>query len=222
MPGRLRAALERRFEKRSWAMKIAIVGATGRIGTRLTDEALRRSHTVTAISRKASGLPKREGVTTRSADINDAAALAAAISGNEVAVVSVTFRAMSAEKVLDAVKRAGVPRLLVVGGAGSLEVKPGVALIDTPEFPDAFKPEAGAARDFLKLLKQEPTVSWTFVSPSALIAPGERTGKFRVGKDSLLVAADSRSWISMEDYAIGFLDEIERPAHVRLRFTLGY
>jgi putative NADH-flavin reductase len=203
-------------------MKIAIVGAAGRIGSRLTDEALRRGHTVTAISRKASALPQRAGVTTRDADINDTAALAAAISGNDVAVVSVTFRAMSPDKVLDAVKRSGVPRLLVVGGAASLEVKPGVALIDTPEFPNAFKPEAGAARDFLKVLKQEPAVSWTFVSPSALIAPGERTGKFRVGKDSLLVAADGKSSISMEDYAIGFLDEIDRPVHVRQRFTLGY
>lgn len=203
-------------------MKIAIVGATGKIGSRITDEALRRGHTVTAISRKATSLPKREGVTTKDADINDPAALAAAISGSDVVAVSVTFRSMSAEKVLDAVKRAGVPRLIVVGGAGSLEVKPGVALIDTPEFPEAYKPEAGAGRDFLNALKKEQAVSWTFVSPSALIAPGERTGKFRVGKDTLLVAADGKSSISIEDYAIGFVDEIERPAYPRQRFTLGY
>jgi uncharacterized protein len=203
-------------------MKIAIVGATGRIGSRILDEALRRGHTVTAIARKASASPERQGVTRRDADVNDPPALAAALAGNDVAVISVSFRAMTAEAVLDAVKRAGVPRLLVVGGAGSLEIRPGVALIDTPEFPEAFKPEAGAARDFLNALRKEQTVSWTFVSPSALIAPGERTGQFRVGKDSLLVGADGKSAISMEDYAIGFVDEIERPAHPRQRFTLGY
>jgi putative NADH-flavin reductase len=203
-------------------MKIAIVGATGRIGSRLTDEALRRGHTVTAIARKASVAPARAGVTARDADVNDTAAVAAALAGHDVAVVSVSFRAMTAEGVLNAVRNAAVPRLLVVGGAGSLEIKAGVALIDTPEFPEAFKPEAGAARDFLNVLKKERTVDWTFVSPSALIAPGERTGNFRVGKDTLLVAADGKSSISMEDFAVGFLDEIERPVHPRQRFTLGY
>jgi putative NADH-flavin reductase len=203
-------------------MKIAIVGATGRIGTRLTDEALRRGHTVTAIARKASSLPRREGVTTRDANVNDTATFAAALSGSDVAVISVNFRNTTAEAIISAVKRAGVPRLLVVGGAASLEVKPGVALIDTPEFPDAFKPEAGPGRDFLNALRQEQALNWTFVSPSALIAPGERTGKFRLGKDALLVAPDGKSSISMEDYAIGFVDEIEHPAHPRQRFTLGY
>jgi putative NADH-flavin reductase len=203
-------------------MKIAIVGATGRIGSRLTDEALRRGHTVTAIARKASALPARAGVTARDADVNDTAGVAPVLAGHDVAVVSVSFRAMTAEGVLNAVRRAGVPRLLVVGGAGSLEIKPGVALIDTPEFPEAFKPEAGAGREFLNVLKKEQTLNWTYVSPSALIAPGERTGNFRVGKDTLLVAADGKSSISMEDYAVGFLDEIERPVHHRQRFTLGY
>jgi uncharacterized protein len=203
-------------------MKIAIVGATGRIGSRLTDEALRRGHTVTAIARKASALAARAGVTARDADVNDTAAVAAALAGHDVAVVSVSFRAMTAGGVLNAVKAAGVPRLLVVGGAGSLEIKPGVALIDTAEFPEAFKPEAGAGREFLNVLKQEQTVNWTFVSPSAMISPGERTGKFRVGQDTLLVGADGKSAISMEDYAIGFLDEIDKPAHPRQRFTLGY
>ena len=203
-------------------MKIAIVGATGRIGSRLTDEALRRGHTVTAIARKASALAPREGVTARDADVNDAQAAAAALEGHDVAVVSVSFRAMTAEGVLKAVKSAAVPRLMVVGGAGSLEIKPGVALIDTPEFPEAFKPEAGAGREFLNVLKKEQALNWTYVSPSALIFPGERTGQFRVGKDTLLVAGDGKSSISMEDYAVGFLDEIERPAHPRQRFTLGY
>lgn len=203
-------------------MKIAIVGATGRIGSRLTDEALRRGHTVTAIARKAASTPARAGVTLREADINDTPAVADALKGHDVAVVSVSFRSMTAEGVLNAVRRSGVPRLLVVGGAGSLEIKPGVALIDTPEFPEAFKPEAGAGREFLNVLKKEQSLNWSFVSPSAMIAPGERTGHFRVGKDTLLVAADGKSAISMEDYAVGFLDEIEKPAHPRQRFTLGY
>jgi uncharacterized protein len=203
-------------------MKIAIVGATGRVGGRLTLEALRRAHSVTAIARKTSSLPSREGVTTRDADINDTATVVAALCGHEAVAVSVTFRNMTAEAVVNAVKRAGVPRLLVVGGAGSLEVRPGVQLIDTPEFPEPYKPEAGAGRDFLNALRKEQALNWTFVSPAALFVPGERTGKFRIGTDTLLTTADGRSWISMEDYAIGFLDEIEHPAHPRQRFTLGY
>ncbi|MCD0506258.1 NAD(P)-dependent oxidoreductase, partial [Bordetella petrii] len=117
---------------------------------------------------------------------------------------------------------AGVPRLLVVGGAGSLRVAPGVMLIDTPEFPDAYKPEARAGVVFLDTLRREKALDWTFLSPSALFEPGERTGVFRVGADELLADDEGKSWISMEDYAIALVDELESPRHTRRRFTVGY
>jgi putative NADH-flavin reductase len=203
-------------------MKIAIIGATGRVGTRLTDEALRRGHQVTAIARHASKLPARDGVTTRDVDATDSAALAAALAGNDVVISSARFAQLNAQQVTSAVRQAGVPRLLVVGGAGSLCVAPGVQLVDTPNFPDAYKPEALAGRDFLNALCGEQQIKWTFLSPSALFEPGERIGKFRVGEETLLSDAAGKSWISMEDYAIAMLDEIEKPAHSRQRFTVGY
>ncbi|QUN27067.1 NAD(P)-dependent oxidoreductase [Cupriavidus sp. KK10] len=203
-------------------MKIAIIGATGRVGTRLTDEALRRGHQVTAIARHASKLPARDGVTTRDVDATDSAALAAALAGNDVVISSARFAQLNAQQVTSAVRQAGVPRLLVVGGAGSLCVAPGVQLVDTPNFPDAYKPEALAGRDFLNALRGEQQIKWTFLSPSALFEPGERIGKFRVGEETLLSDAAGKSWISMEDYAIAMLDEIEKPAHSRQRFTVGY
>lgn len=203
-------------------MKIAIIGATGRVGTRLTDEALRRGHQVTAIARHASKLPARDGVTTRDVDATDSAALAAALAGYDVVISSARFAQLNAQQVTSAVRQAGVPRLLVVGGAGSLCVAPGVQLVDTPNFPDAYKPEALAGRDFLNALRGEQQINWTFLSPSALFEPGERTGKFRVGEETLLSDAAGKSWISMEDYAIAMLDEIEKPAHSRQRFTVGY
>lgn len=119
-------------------------------------------------------------------------------------------------------KQAGVRRLLVVGGAGSLEVEPGVALVDTPDFPAAYKAEALAGRTFLDTLRSETELDWTFLSPSASFEPGERTGTFRVGADQLLADASGASRITMEDYAIALVDEIESPKHSRSRFTVGY
>lgn len=203
-------------------MKIAIIGATGNVGTRLTDEALRRGHTVTALARQASKLPTREGLTTRDVDAADTQALAEALRGADVAISTVRFLQATAGQIVAAVKAAGVKRLLVVGGAGSLYVAPGVRLIDTPEFPEIYKAEAAAGGDFLNALRGESQLEWTFLSPAALFAPGERTGKFRIGKEELLVTADGKSWISMEDYAIAMLDEVEQPKHVRERFTVGY
>ncbi|AZG14143.1 NAD(P)-dependent oxidoreductase [Cupriavidus pauculus] len=203
-------------------MKIAIIGATGNVGSRLTEEAVRRGHAVTALARKASALPARDGVTTRDVDIADAPALTQALAGHDVVISTERFLQTSAAQITAAVKAAGVRRLLVVGGAGSLYVAPGVQLVDTPSFPDAYKAEASAGRDFLNALRGETSLDWTFLSPSALFTPGERTGRFRLGKDDLLTAADGKSWISMEDYAIAMLDEIEQPRHVREHFTVGY
>jgi putative NADH-flavin reductase len=203
-------------------MNIAIIGATGRVGTRLIDEALRRGHRVTALARTASRLPARAGLTTRDVDATDSQALAAALAGHNVAISTARFEQLKTPQVIGPVKAAGVARLLVVGGAGSLFVAPGTQLVDTPEFPAAYKGEALAGRDFLNALQGESDLDWTFLSPSALFEPGERTGKYRAGQDALLADAAGKSWITMEDYAIAMLDEIEKPAHPRQRFTVGY
>ena len=131
------------------------------------------------------------------------------------------FAASDPNILIEAVRAAGVKRYIVVGGAGSLEVAPGVKLIDTPQFPAIYKEEAGKGGEFLDLLRKEPTLDWTFLSPSALFIAGERTGKFRLGKDQLLTN-DKGSSISFEDYAIALVDELEKPGHSRRRFTVGY
>ena len=203
-------------------MKIALIGASGNVGTRIVDEALRRGHNLIAIARDAGKIAQRTGVTAVSADVKDAAALATAIKGADVVISSGRFTAFGADDLLPALKAAGVKRLAVVGGAGSLEIAPGKALIDTPEFPAEYMPEAAGGRDFLNALREETELEWTFLSPSALFIAGERTGQFRLGQDALLVGADGKSWISYEDYAVALLDELEQPKHVRARFTVGY
>ncbi|VVD65726.1 3-beta hydroxysteroid dehydrogenase [Pandoraea cepalis] len=206
-------------------MKVALIGITGRVGTRVAAELLQRNHTVTGIARNPERVEAEQGLTVAKGDAADPTLLAPLLAGHDAVISAGRFASMDAAKLIDAVKRAGVPRLLVVGGAGSLDVAPGKALIDTPEFPEAYKPEASAGRAFLQVLRAEPKASplnWTFLSPSALFEPGERTGQFRLGGDGLLVDANGKSWISMEDYAIALVDELERNAHPRARFTVGY
>ncbi|MPS29345.1 NAD(P)-dependent oxidoreductase [Pigmentiphaga sp.] len=203
-------------------MNIAIIGATGNVGSRLVQEALARGHHVTAIARHASGLEARPHLDTLDLDLADSARLADALRGKDAVISSVRFASTPLAAVLGPVKQAAVRRLLVVGGAGSLEVAPGAALVDTPAFPAEYKPEALAGRDWLNALRTEKDLDWTFLSPSALFVPGERTGTFRLGGDTLLTAADGRSWISMEDFAVAMLDEAAQPAHSRRRFTVGY
>jgi putative NADH-flavin reductase len=202
-------------------MKIALIGATGNAGSRILAELSRRGHAVTAIARHPEKVPALTGVTARKADVQDVAGLANALRGHDAVISSVHFTASDPRKLIEAVHASGVGRYLIVGGAGSLEVAPGVKLIDTPEFPAIYKAEAAAGGAFLDLLRKERTLDWTFVSPSALFVPGERTGKFRLGGNQLLVN-DKGSSISFEDYAIALADEIERPAHSRQRFTVGY
>ena len=202
-------------------MKIALVGATGNAGSRILAELSRRGHAVTAIARHPEKIPALKGVTPLKADAGDVAGLAAALKRHDAVISSVHFTASNPRKLIEAVHTAGVGRYLVVGGAGSLEVAPGVKLIETPEFPAIYKAEAAAGGAFLDLLRQETSLDWTFLSPSALFVPGERTGKFRLGGDQLLVNEKGSS-ISFEDYAVAMADEIEKPAHSRRRFTVGY
>jgi len=202
---------------------IAIIGATGRAGGRLLEEALRRGHTVTAIARKASDkLSGRANVKAVDVDVLDAAALEKTLTGHDAVFSAAHFSTVPPAAIIEPAKRAGVKRLLVVGGAGSLFAAPGLKVIDTPNFPEAYKAEASAGAAFLEVLRNEKELDWTFLSPSAEFVDGERTGKFRLGKDDLLVSAEGRSWISFEDFAIAFIDELEKPAHSRQRYTVGY
>lgn len=203
-------------------MKIAVAGASGRAGAEITKELSRRGHSVTAIARnpeKIAGLPN---VTPTKGDVLDQAGLTKLWAGHDVAVSSVHFLASDPHKLIGAAKDSGVGRYLVVGGAGSLEVAPGVKLVTTPSFPAQYKAEAEKGGAFLDLLRQEKDLNWTFISPSALFVEGERTAKFRRGSDQLLADASGKSWITFADYAIALADEIERPAHLRQRFTVGY
>lgn len=203
--------------------KIAILGISGRAGSRIADELQRRGHTVTGIARKIEDVQARPGLSLKAADATSADALVPLLRGHDAVISATRFVGGSdATTAIGATRQAGVPRLLVVGGAGSLEVAPGAALVDTPQFPEAYKPEALAGRAFLETLRQEKELDWTFLSPSALFEPGERTGTFRLGGDQLLADATGASRISMEDFAIALADELEAPRHSRRRFTVGY
>lgn len=212
-------------------MKIALIGATGYVGSKLLDEALARGHAVTALVTRPEKLAERAGVTAVKSDVLDEAALAEQLRGMDAVITAFSGHAQA--DVLDyflqgfraivaATKAAGVPRLLAVGGAGSLEVAPGVQLVDTPEFPAQWKGTAEGARQALALLREESDLDWTMLSPAAHLEPGTRTGKFRLGTDALLVDDEGHSRISLEDYAVAMIDELERPAHRQARFAVAY
>jgi len=202
-------------------MKITVLGASGRAGSEITKELASRGHSVTAIARKPGAIPTGAGVTAVQGDAADAAALADLIKGSD-AVVSALHFDVPAATLLSAVKTAGVPRLLVTGGAASLEVAPGVRLIDTPEFPEDWKVFAQGGIAFLEDLKAETTVDWTFFSPAAVIEEGPRLGHYRLGTDRLVVDDRGESRISFADYAIAMADEVEQHKHPRSRFTAAY
>lgn len=216
-------------------MKIALIGATGFVGTAVLAELLNRDHQVTALSRDAAKLAPRGGQVARSVDACDPEAVASAVRGHH-AVVSAfnpgwnepelyALFMKGAAAIERGVEAAGVERLLVVGGAGSLYVAPDVQLVDTPEFarhvPANIVPGARAARDTLTALQRNTTLNWTFISPPAFLVPGERTGRYRVGGDQLLMAGEQPAGITVADLAVAIVDEIERPQHVRARFTVA-
>ncbi len=212
-------------------MKIAVFGASGMIGQRITQEALSRGHQVTALVRHPEKVTaSHSNLTTQAADALDPASVAAAVAGHDVVVSAISPNGQeprvlvdSAHSLLEGVERAGVRRLIVVGGAGSLEVAPGVQLIDTPEFPEAWKPGAQAHRDGMNIYRQSHSpVNWTFFSPASFIAPGERTGEYRTATDQLITNEKGESRISAEDYAVALLDEVETPRFLRQRFTAAY
>lgn len=204
-----------------------IFGASGMIGQRILAEALHRGHQVTAVARGTSKISSDAGLTVRAADIQNEEQLADILQGQEVAINATSpggdARAVVAvaNSLINALKKNSGVRLLVVGGAGSLEVAPGVQLVDSPQFPAEWKGIALAHRDALEVYRKSD-INWTYISPPMMIEPGERTGIYREGKDSLVGNEKGESRISAEDYAVALLDEVEEPAHKKERFTVGY
>ena len=211
-------------------MNIALIGATGFVGTPVLAELLARGHKVTVLSRNPSKIQPQARLKVVASDALQARQVADAVAGHD-AVISAYNPGWSEPKIHDlhleaskaivqGVKASGVKRLLVVGGAGSLFVEPGLQLVDTPEFPAQYKQGALAAREALNQLKTESTLDWTFISPPIGLAPGERTGKYRVGADNLLPGQGGQpAGISVADLAVAIVDEIEAPKHLKKRFT---
>ncbi len=204
-------------------MRIAVIGATGRAGSWIVRELLDRGHHVTGIARNVSGLSSVANLTAMSVDIADTAVLAEALAGHDVVVSSVPFSTTDVPRLIATVKSAKPARYIVVGGAGSLCL-PGTTarIVDGGQLPEEWLPEVRGGAAFLDRLKAEMELDWTFISPSMMFIEGPRTGKFRLGLDELLVQPDGSSSITFADYAIALVDEIERPAHHRRRFTVGY
>ena len=208
-------------------MNVVLYGASGMIGSRVLKELLHRGHTVTAVVRSPEKVTA-VGAYVVMGDVLDPAVVAATAKGVEAAISAYappkgdeTAIIAATHSLLAGLKQAGVRRLIVVGGAGSLEVAPGVQLVDTPNFPEHFKAIALAHRDVLPILRQS-SLDWTYLSPAGFIQPGERTGKFRLGGTQLVADEKGESRISAEDYAVALVDELENPQHVRQQFTLAY
>jgi len=210
-------------------MKIALIGATGNIGSAIAQEALRRKHAVTGITRRTSGLPPTlTGIEVRTADVLDHAALTAAVQGHDV-LASAFGPGADAALIVDATRAivaaaraAGIKRVIVVGGAGSLEIGGGKQLVDSANFPAAYKSYALAHRDALAVLCDAPDIDWTFFAPAAEIGPGDKVGKFRVGVRNLIADEAGRSAISYADYADAFVSEIEDGRHPKEVVTVAY
>jgi putative NADH-flavin reductase len=217
-------------------MKLAIIGASGFVGSVVVREALDRDHEVTAIARNPEKITvKGDKLRTVEADVYDEARIVEVLKGHD-AVISAYNPGWSNPNIFEetlaggkavqkAVKKSGVKRLLVVGGGGSLYIAPGKQLVDTPEFPEAYKAGALALRDYLNVIKEEKELDWTFLSPAIEMhqgTSGERRGQYRKGLENPVFNEEGRSIISAEDMAMAILDEIENPQHIRQRFTVGY
>lgn len=210
-------------------MKVALYGATGAAGSRILKELVSRRHHVTAIVCDVAKLA-RPGVNVlvKQGDLSDPKSIAAAIGDVEAvisaygppkndveAIEGVTVRQVEALK-----GKTGV-RLIVVGGAGGLNIAPGLALVDSEHMPELYKPIARAHDKAFNVLEAS-AIDWTYFAPATFFGPGQRTGKFRLGKDELIANAQQESRISMEDYAVALVDELEKPRHRRQRFSIGY
>lgn len=214
------------------ALKIAVYGAGGNIGQRIVKEALSRGHHVTAIVREpARYTEKHERLKVVAGDVLDSAQVGKLVAGQDIVIsavgpgrakTNVTLYKEAAESLVPALRKLGkkAPYLIAVGGAGSLEVAPGVLLVE--KLPEAIRPDILGQKAALDYYRGVTDVKWTYFSPAGLIAPGERTGKFRLGGDQLVVDAKGESRISMEDYAIATINEAETREHSGKRFTIAY
>lgn len=209
-------------------MHIVLYGVTGKSGSRILKELLSRGYQVMAVARNTSKVERAEGVSVQQDDLSDAEKTAEVIRGADAVIsayapppdntdelIGVT------ERQIEAVQKSGVPRLLVVGGAGGLEVAPGVMLMDSGHMPAEWLPIARSHFKALQVLEGSD-IDWTYLAPAGFFEPGERTGKFRLGTKELITNEKGESRISMEDYAIALVDELEKPAHRKQRFSIGY
>jgi uncharacterized protein len=213
-------------------VNVALLGPTGFVGSAVLKEALDRGHTVTAIVRNPDKLEKRLGLIAKKGDVYDTASLAGLIQGNDALISAFNpgwkdlnlyeDQVRGTKSIIEAAKKAGIKRILWVGGAGGLEVKPGVRVVDDPALPDWVRPGSLATINALDQLRNEPDLEWTFLAPSAELKPGQRTGQFRFGENQLLVDSAGHSRISVQDFAVAMINELEHPLHLRRRFTVGY
>jgi uncharacterized protein len=214
-------------------MKIAIIGATGFIGSKILTEAVSRGHSATAISRHPEKVPTQNQVRAIKIEVTDISALTETLRGQDAVIHAaspprememdpkIATQLAITDAIIAATKAAGVKRMLAVGGAGTLKID-GVRHLDRPDFPQQFLGGATAGAKNKERIFQENELDWTILSPSTMIVPGERTGKFRLGLDDLLRKPDGTSSISVEDYAVAMIDELENPKHSHKRFTVGY
>ena len=217
-------------------MNLTLIGASGFVGSAVLKEALNRGHQVIAIVRHPEKIiEQNDHLSVVRGDVMDTAALAALIKGSDIVVSAYNAGwtnpdlyndfLKGSQSIREATKQSGVKRLIVVGGAGSLFIAPGVQVVDTPEFPADWKPGALAARDYLNLLQKEDQLDWTFVSPALEMhqgTPRQRTGVYRTGLDNPVFDTNNKSTISVDDLAVAIVDEAENKKHVRQRFTVAY
>ena len=210
-------------------MNVVVYGATGNSGSEIVKELLRRGHKVTGVARKVESLKDQPEVTAKTDDLSSVDRIAEVIKGADVVVSAYQPPADNTDALIDvtkreieAVKKAGVARLVVVGGAGQLEVAPGVTLIKSGYLPAEYMPIALSHEKAAEVLKESSGVNWTYIAPAAYFVPGERTGKYRTGTNNLVSDEKGESRISFADYAIALVDEIEKPKHERALFSVGY
>jgi putative NADH-flavin reductase len=218
-------------------MKVALIGATGYVGSRILVELLQRGHEVTGLVRNPQTLSPHANLTAKRVDVLDIDELSKILNGHGAVISAFNPGRMSAgadvfekhvaghKAILAAVNKSGVKRFLAVGGAASLKTASGQEYLDSPEFPPEYAPYKDGirgTRELYYLLQKEPHLDWVFLSPSVRLMPGKRTGKYRVGTDRVLYDANGVSSISLEDYAVAMVDELEQPQHHRARFTVGY
>jgi len=204
---------------------IALVGASGNIGTKITNELLDRGYNVTAICRNPDKLEDREGVTAVAGDLLEPQQLAEVLKGHDAVISAAPFVTDASEKLFEAVRNSGVKRYLMVGGAASLLNAEGVKVWETLQdvgIPEPVLANIGEGMRAYDLIQQEDSLDWTFFSPAVMIGPGERTGKFRLGKDNVVADENGDSKISYDDYAIALVDELDQGNSIKSRFTIGY